>query len=213
MSVNYNIKSNVVDIAVDSPTQGDILWIDTNVWYWYAYTNASAGKKVPRPYQMTLYPQYLRLAIKAKAKLYFSGLTFSELAHLIEKKEGELFHIKSAGSTAKHLFKPKEFRHNNPNERRKVLAEIQVAWSQVEQVATLLDAEINNTLLQSSLSMLSTSQLDGYDALIITSMIKAGVTGVITDDGDYSTVPNLTVFTANQNVITKAQTAGKLITR
>ncbi|TAE94775.1 MAG: hypothetical protein EAZ79_22025 [Oscillatoriales cyanobacterium] len=50
-------------------------------------------------------------------------------------------------------------------------------------------------------------------ALILEAMDKAGVVQVITDDGDYVTVPGIKVFTANHNVITAARNQGKLITR
>jgi len=36
---------------------------------------------------------------------------------------------------------------------------------------------------------------------------------VITDDGDYVTVPGIKVFTANRNAITAAANQGKLLTR
>lgn len=44
-------------------------------------------------------------------------------------------------------------------------------------------------------------------------MEKAGIVQVITDDGDYVTVPGIKVFTANRNVIEAARNQGKLITR
>jgi len=43
--------------------------------------------------------------------------------------------------------------------------------------------------------------------------IAAKTTQIITDDGDYATVPKLTIFTANPKVIQAAQAAGKLLTR
>ena len=36
---------------------------------------------------------------------------------------------------------------------------------------------------------------------------------IITDDGDYLTVPDIQVFTANRNVINAARSQGKLVTR
>jgi hypothetical protein len=44
-------------------------------------------------------------------------------------------------------------------------------------------------------------------------MAQAGTVKVITDDGDYVTVPGIQVFTANYNVITAARNQGKLLTR
>ena len=53
----------------------------------------------------------------------------------------------------------------------------------------------------------------GIDSLAHEAALKAGVTQVITDDGDYATVPGLTVFTANQRVVQAAHGSGKLLTR
>jgi hypothetical protein len=42
--------------------------------------------------------------------------------------------------------------------------------------------------------------------------IKAQVV-VITDDGDFATVPDIQVFAANRNVVNAARTQGKLLKR
>jgi hypothetical protein len=58
--------------------------------------------------------------------LLYCGLSLAELAHNIEQTEREIF-----SST----LKPKEYRHNFPTERAKVVAEVQAAWSQVTSTA------------------------------------------------------------------------------
>lgn len=55
--------------------------------------------------------------------------------------------------------------------------------------------------------------VDGYDMFILLAMTRAGITQVITDDGDYCTVAGLHVFTANRNVIERASDQGELVTR
>jgi hypothetical protein len=42
---------------------------------------------------------------------------------------------------------------------------------------------------------------------------KAGVSQIITDDGDFATIAGIRVFTANWNVIQPAKDQGKLIVR
>jgi hypothetical protein len=44
-------------------------------------------------------------------------------------------------------------------------------------------------------------------------MKNHGVVQVITDDGDFATVPGIQVFTANRNVISAARSQGKLLIR
>ncbi|GAA6617406.1 hypothetical protein [Scytonema sp. NUACC26] len=42
---------------------------------------------------------------------------------------------------------------------------------------------------------------------------KAGVTQIITDDGDYVSVPGITVFTANTGALAAASSQGQLLVR
>lgn len=49
--------------------------------------------------------------------------------------------------------------------------------------------------------------------MILEAMARAGIDKIITDDGDYVTVPGIKVFTANQNAIASARSQRKLITR
>jgi hypothetical protein len=44
---------------------------------------------------------------------------------------------------------------------------------------------------------------------MVENMAKAGVVQVLTDDGDFCTVPGIHVFTANQSVISAAFTQKK----
>jgi hypothetical protein len=44
-------------------------------------------------------------------------------------------------------------------------------------------------------------------------VVDHGVLQLITDDGDFATVPGIQVFTANRNVINAARSQGKLQTR
>jgi len=48
---------------------------------------------------------------------------------------------------------------------------------------------------------------------MVEAMTAAGVSQILTDDGDYCTVPNIQVFTANQRVIDAARQQARLITR
>jgi predicted nucleic acid-binding protein len=201
MPVNYTVQAEVVDIRSDAPKNNDIFLIDTNAWYWYTYTNASISS---RYYQITEYPSYIAKAISANSWLSYCGLSLAELAHNIEQTEKEIF-----SST----LKSKEYRHNFPNERSKVVAEVQAAWSQVISSAVCTDVLVSEETSNAALNRFQTQLLDGYDLLILEAMDKAGVTQIITDDGDYVTVPGIKVFTANSGAIAAAKTQGKLLVR
>lgn len=201
MAIQYTVKAEVVNIQFDTPQKDDIFLVDTNVWYWLTYTQASTSAL---PYQIKDYSAYLRKIISAQGLLLYCGLSLAELAHNIEQAERAIF------STTLNT---KEYRHNEPTERANVVAEVLAAWGQVTSIAVSTDVTIDETTTNASLTRFQTQLLDGYDLLFLEAMDKAGVVQVITDDGDYVTVPGIKVFTANRNVIKAARNQGKLITR
>ena len=98
MPINYQIAADVVDIQTDTPKKDDKFFIDTNVWFWMTYTQASNSA---RHYQITNYPSYVNSILDAGGSVYQNGLSFAELAHLIEKTEldialGPLLRLNSA---------------------------------------------------------------------------------------------------------------------
>ncbi len=207
MAVQYAIQAEVVDIKTDLPQSGDVFLVDTNIWYWMTYGRASQTKQPPKPYQTRDYPAYVNKAQFANAKLYHSGLSLAELAHLIERAEREIF-IGINGPIG-----TKEFRHNYAPERTRVVAEVQTAWSRIKRIAAPLEALIDEATTDAALTRLQTQPLDGYDLFILEAIAKAGVVQVLTDDGDFATVSGIQVFTSNQNVIQAAQNQGKLLAR
>ena len=85
--------------------------------------------------------------------------------------------------------------------------------SQVKSFATEINILVNNQVTDSALNRLQTQLLDGYDLLILEAMQRENIDSIITDDGDFITVPGIKVFTANNSVINAARNQGKLIIR
>ena len=96
MAIHYNIRADVIDIRNDIPKPEDTFLVDTNVWYRLTYTRASQADAPPKSYQASDYPSYIGKALSAKSNLRRCGLSLSEVAHLIEKTEREIF-IRSKG--------------------------------------------------------------------------------------------------------------------
>ncbi len=202
------VRAQIVDIRADTPKDTDVFLVDTNAWYWLYYSRASLTQNGPLAHQLTDYPRYLGAAISAKSTLHCYGLTFAELTHNIEKAEREIYQAQT-----KNPISSKAFRHNCQNQRRKVVTQIADTWADVLSVSTMLDLGIDSTFMQSALTLFPSVGLDGYDLFMAEAALQAGVTKIVTDDGDYATVPGLTVFTSNLRVIQAAQTAGKLLVR
>jgi len=201
------IRAQIVDLTTDTPNDKDVFFVDTNAWLWTTYPRAGLASSSPLSYQLRNYPLYLANAFGAKAKLLRCGLSLAELAHLIEKTEREIY-VRTHGD-----IKPKEYRHNLPVERSRVVEEIQASWAQVKIIAGDIEVLINEPSVDAALTNFGMYSLDGYDLFILEVVKKSGVTQIITDDGDYATVDGLQVYTCNKNVLNLAQRQGKLVVR
>lgn len=208
MSVQYLIQADVFDIAQTAAVDTDCFLVDSNVWLWMTYSNAGHGEPDWRSALMGQYAAFVQGAIAGDARVCCCGLSLAELSHIIEKTEREI-HEMSIGNS----IKAKEYRHNFAAQRSRVVTEIQAAWAQVSSLAEPLSVTIDKPTATAALNRLQTEKVDGYDLFILESMRSHGVVQVITDDGDFATVPGIQVFTANRNVINAAFNQGKLLKR
>lgn len=208
MAVNLTVQADVIDIKGDIPQQDDIFFVDTNVWFWQTYSNASISN--PRAVtKINEYSSYLLASLSSGATLTYLGLILAELAHTIEKTEREIY------VQANRQLNPKEYRHNLTAERLNVVSQVQTAWSQVEAMAVPVNLTIDDETTRAALARFQSQALDGYDLLILEAITRAGSgqIKIITDDMDYAVVPGIQVFTSNNLVTTQAAIQGKLIIR
>jgi hypothetical protein len=203
MVISYTVQAKVVDINSDLPRQSDIFLLDTNILLWQTYPPATLSLSNPnRLAAISTYFDYISDAISVGATLCYSGLSLAELTHNIEKLEKK-------NSGCRDTLK--EYRHNYPAERDKVVAEVQAAWGLVNNIAVPESITIDVTTMNRALQRFQTEKLDGYDLYIIeTAQNIEGITGIITDDGDYVTAAGITVFTLNSDAIASALAQGKL---
>jgi hypothetical protein len=209
MIINLNVQAEVIDIRTDRPQQSDIFLVDTNVWIWQTYPNARTS-----PTKIREYGAYLKRARQNGATLAYSGLVLAELAHVIERTECEIYNERRR-IRGEVLVQTKEFRHNLPNERAKVVKLLETCWLQVQSAAVPVNLTIDDIATNAALNRFKNQALDGYDLLILEAMFNAdpGQVKVITDDMDYATVPCIQLFTGNNRVIQAAITQEKLVHR
>lgn len=207
MAINYRVQADVIDIRTDTPQPHDEFLVDTNVWYWMTYTRASQGASPPHATQLTDYPNYINQALFNNCRLRFCGLALAELIHLIEKTEREIYSVAAGQISAK------EFRHNLPLQRANVVSEVQSAWTQVTALATSIETHVNDAMVSAAIQRFQYEQLDGYDLFLLEAANASGISKVITDDGDFSGVQGIQMFTKNYRVLTAAQIQGKLVVR
>ena len=204
MAVNYIIQADVVDIGADKPRATDAFFVDTNVWFWMAYPTAGQSAI---PYQLTSYPSYVNSALGNGAKICRTGLSLAELSHRIEKTEHDIYR------SYVNAIELKEYRHNMSAERSRIVSEVEAAWEQVKSLAEPLAITVDESATDAALARFQTVKVDGYDLFILETIKSNGILQVITDDGDFATVPGIQVFTANRNVINSARVQGRLLTR
>jgi hypothetical protein len=207
MAINYRVVADVIDIRTDTPQPLDEFLVDTNVWYWMTYTRASLGASPPHATQLTDYPNYIKRALGNTSRLRYCGLALAELVHLIEKTEREIY------ITARGQIGTKAFRHNLTLQRSNVVSEVKYAWTQVTALATSIETHVNDSMLNAAVQRFQSEPLDGYDLFLIEAANAAGISKVITDDGDFSGVPGIQMFTKNQGVLSAAHIQGKLVVR
>jgi hypothetical protein len=202
--VNYAVQAQVIDIRNDAPKPNDSFLIDTNIWFWIAYPKGG-GYVPPRTRQ---YANFVSKSMRARAKLHYCPLSLAELAHSIEKAERAIYN--NLNRTA---IDAKEFRHNYPPERAAVVREVDQAWRQVKLMASPLFATVDAAAADSALVTFQSHALDGYDLFILQAAATGKIAQVLTDDGDYCTIPGILLFTANSNVIQTASAQGKVVVR
>jgi|WetSurMetagenome_2_1015567.scaffolds.fasta_scaffold221607_3 predicted nucleic acid-binding protein len=204
MTVAYDIQADIIDIRFDKPKHQDSLFVDTNIWYWLTYSRASVTAK---PYQVREYPEYIKKIRSVNGRLSRCNLVLAELAHIIEKAEFGIFC--STNKKDPRTYPKKEFRHNFPTERKDVTLEIESAWMQVEQLSVPVPVSLDESSATAFIADLKAHKLDGYDLFTLDLIRKQGFS-LLTDDGDFATVPGISVFTANLSVIDAARACGKL---
>jgi hypothetical protein len=211
---SYAVQTDVVDVTTDTPRSTDVFWVDTNVWFWMTYGrfHLRAQDRRPRANQTRSYPPFVKNGLRARAQFHWIGLSLSELARQIEDAEREI--AETTGQIAPGT-KAKEFRHDHPALRRAVVQEVESCWRQVEQFGSPLPSApvIDSAAVHTALADMQALPLDAYDLFAVQAIRSSSIPQVLTDDGDFCTVPGITLFTANRGVIAAASAQGKLVKR
>lgn len=208
MAFEDHVSSSVVDIRKDNPKSSDSLFVDTNVWYFYASSHSSLSP----PYQKRIYPSYINKMSNVKSNILRCELNLVELSHVLEK---ELYNIFLAENTLTPDEVPlKDFRHNYPDERDNFVDELCMSWDSIKDISKSCDVLIDESVSKAIIKETLNSYLDGYDLIYLDLLRKTDRTlSILTDDRDFATVPDITVFTANNKVIDAAKKKNLLITR
>jgi hypothetical protein len=207
MPPTYSVRAEVIDIRRDAPRATDRFLVDTNVWVWEHYPSSrytTAGGVVAG---VSEYESHLERTRSSGAVRYRLVASLLELASVIEQLEHAFY------TAAVAPLDRKEYRHNIPGERARVVAEIQKAWGLIEADSDLLPITLDQDFANAALLELAAAPVDGYDALLLQAMRATHVTQLLSDDGDFCCVDAIELFTANPRVLAAAAAQGRLVVR
>lgn len=202
MAFSGIITANVYNIGNYIPNDGECFLVDTNIWYWMTY---SKGIPSNRQY-LNAYNSFISLSLANNANLFHSGLSLAELSHIIEGTERKIHE-----GVIKAKIKTKEFRYNYAKERFAAMKEVETSWLQVKSLAQQVELRICDVTTDNCLTNMTSNTLDGYDLMIYECMKNHEIKNIITDDGDYTSVDGINVFTLNANVLSEARNQKKLM--
>jgi hypothetical protein len=207
MPPTYSVRAAVIDIRTDTPQPTDRFLVDTNVWGWAYYPSSRYTPSGSPVVQASDYSPYLQLTRVNGASRYRTVASLAELAHLIEQVEHTIYTAAVASVSLK------EYRHNVPAERVRVVRLIEQVWALITADSELLTATHDDALAATALARIASAPVDGYDVLLLEAMAAAGVTEVLSDDGDFCCVADIEVYTANQRALAAARAQGRLVVR
>lgn len=180
------------EIKTYTPKPEDEFFVDANIWYWVTYVSSKQMciPNAPKKYQVDCYPDFIQRILDAGAKLYVTPFILAELASVIEKTEFEIYkQWNQSGNTSRKGFR------KDDKQRAAVLREIENAWEQVNTLASCIEVSIDGDFVESSLTRLNESKLDGYDSFHVCAVLRHGLSNLVTDDKDFRSVKELKVFT------------------
>lgn len=206
--MSIRVRADIFDLRHDIPRSTDVFFIDTNVWFWVGYDEAS---EVQSGSQIADYGYYLIQGYGLGAAFFYMPLSLPELSHSIELAEWQ--RVKRDTNQPNMSFK--HFRRTYHAARRQTLTAIDGAWDAVLTLCgdNCLSIVADEAMYPAFLATFGAVALDGYDVLMLNAMREAGITRIITDDADFGQVEGMQVLTANAYLLEQAEQQGRLLKR
>ena len=187
----------IIDIKTIGNTFSNTeFFIDTNVLYWYSYSKYELFND-PVKRQAQPYLDFLESLIENDNLIFTSIYNLSELLHIIEKHEFEIF---QETNTGKRL-NIKDFR--KITSREGVKSELLTALENTKDLCSIMEYPFYLSDLEEFINTSDTHRCDNYDYIIIKNCIEQGKLNVISDDSDFVSMPGINLYTANRKALRK----------
>ena len=171
-------------------------FLDTNVLYWYVYPRCGIQNDYRLKNQATPYYDFVDKLVADGNPLYTSIYNITEMLHVIEKREYDLFKLGHPEAN----WSIKDIRRM-PTERLALKRNLSTAMSNVHTICTIMDFNFTDTLLNQFVHDLENHHCDTFDYAILKNCIAEQQFNIISDDSDFTTMHKINLFTANETAL------------
>lgn len=170
--------------------------MDTNVLYWYVYPRCGIQTDSRLKTQATPYYDFVDKLVADGNPLYTSIYNITEMLHVIEKKEFELYKLNhdNIDWSIKDLRKM-------PKEREALKRNLSTAMSNVNAICSVMNFNFTYSILEQFVQDLENHHCDTFDYAILKNCIKENQLNIISDDSDFTSMHKINLFTANQTAL------------
>ena len=169
-------------------------FLDTNVLYWYTYPRFSLPGHLNPSAQ--IYYDFIDSLTSAGNPLKTSVYNLTELLNVVEKNEYDIY-------CKLHPDLPlsrKDFRRM-ADERQKVSQMIKTTMNNALNICSITDFNFTSETLTSFSNEFTNHRCDVFDYAILKNCISTKDINIISDDGDFSSMPGINLYTANENIL------------
>lgn len=169
-------------------------FLDTNVLYWYTYPRFSLPGHLNPSAQ--IYYDFIDSLTSAGNPLKTSVYNLTELLNVVEKNEYDIY-------CKLHPDLPlsrKDFRRM-ADERQKVSQMIKTTMNNALNICSITDFNFTSETLKSFSDEFTNHRCDVFDYAILKNCISTKDINIISDDGDFSSMPGINLYTANENIL------------
>lgn len=175
-------------------------FLDTNVLYWYVYPRCGIQTDSHLKIQATPYYDFVDKLVADGNPLYTSVYNITEMLHVIEKREYDLFKL----GHPEAQWSIKDIRRM-PKERELLKRNLSTAMSNVRNICTIMDFNFTYSILDQFVSDLENHHCDTFDYAILKNCIEKQQFNIISDDSDFTTMCKINLFTANATALNLIQ--------
>ena len=184
------MSNKIVDITTyQSINNTKKYFIDTNALYWYTYPRFINNLSP----QATPYYNFIDSLVAANNPLITSIYNISELLNVIEKNEFEIY---ISNPSNNQYISRKDFRRIS-SERQKLQNIMKTTLQNVYAICDVVEFPFDKFNMYQFVDTLTSHRCDVFDYMIIQNDIKKETTNIITDDNDFSTISDITIYTTN----------------